>query len=64
MATFPAETILQLRDGYAQEIMTELDLKAAGISSILWARGYDFDFSLVKLRDKRAGRLLIAPDLK
>jgi len=45
----PTETILQLRDGYAQEIITELDLKDAGISTILWATGYEFDFSLVKL---------------
>jgi putative flavoprotein involved in K+ transport len=45
----PTETIPQLRDGYAQEIITELDLKDAGISTILWATGYEFDFSLVKL---------------
>ena len=45
----PTETIPQLRDGHAQETITELDLKAAGISTILWATGYDFDFSLVKL---------------
>src|SRR5215472_722862 len=45
----PTETIPQLRDGYAQEIITELDLKDAGISTILWATGYNFDFSLVKL---------------
>jgi len=45
----PTDTIPQLRDGYAQETITELDLKDAGISTILWATGYDFDFSLVKL---------------
>jgi putative flavoprotein involved in K+ transport len=45
----PTEIIPQLRDGYAQEIITELDVKDAGISTILWATGYDFDFSLVKL---------------
>jgi len=45
----PTETIPQLRDGYTQEIITELDLKDAGISTILWATGYEFDFSLVKL---------------
>jgi len=45
----PTETIPQLYDGYAQQIITELDLKDAGISTILWATGYDFDFSLVKL---------------
>ena len=45
----PTETIPKLRDGYAQEIVTELDLKSAGITTILWATGYAFDFSLVKL---------------
>ena len=43
------ETVPQLRDGYTQEIITELDLKAAGISTIIWATGYFFDFSFVKL---------------
>ena len=38
-----------LRDGYAAEIITELDLKAAGITSIIWAMGFRFDPSLVKL---------------
>src|SRR5215470_4167562 len=45
----PTETIPKLRDGYAKEIVTELDLKSAGITTILWATGYAFDFSLVKL---------------
>lgn len=45
----PAETIRQLRDGYAQEVITELDLKISGISTIIWAIGYSFDFSFVKL---------------
>ena len=45
----PTETIQKLRDGYAQEVVTELDLKSAGITTILWATGYTFDFSLVKL---------------
>jgi putative flavoprotein involved in K+ transport len=31
------------------EIITELDLSAAGVSSVIWALGYGFDFSLVKL---------------
>jgi putative flavoprotein involved in K+ transport len=38
-----------LRDGYAAEIIPELDLKAAGITSIIWAMGFRFDPSLVKL---------------
>lgn len=47
--TMPIETIPKLHDGYAQEVITELDLKDAGISTILWATGYTFDFSFVKL---------------
>jgi putative flavoprotein involved in K+ transport len=45
----PAETVPQLRDGYDQEIITELDLNTSGISTVIWATGYAFDFSLVKL---------------
>ena len=45
----PAETVPQLRDGYTQEVITDLDLKASGISTIIWATGYSFDFSVVKL---------------
>jgi putative flavoprotein involved in K+ transport len=45
----PPEDVPRLRDGYEQEQITELDLNAAGISTIIWATGYTFDFSLVKL---------------
>jgi len=45
----PAERLPQLRDGYDQAEITELDLASAGITSIIWAIGYTFDFSLVKL---------------
>jgi putative flavoprotein involved in K+ transport len=45
----PQETLPQLRNGYSAEAITELDLEAAGIGSIIWATGYSFDFSLVKL---------------
>jgi putative flavoprotein involved in K+ transport len=45
----PAESIPKLGDGYEQEIITELDLKAAGITAVIWATGYAFDFSSVKL---------------
>jgi putative flavoprotein involved in K+ transport len=45
----PAENIPKLRDAYDQEIITELDLQAAGITSVIWATGYVFDFNLVKL---------------
>jgi putative flavoprotein involved in K+ transport len=45
----PVETIPVLRDGYDGEEITQLDLKSAGIRSVIWAMGYSFDFSLVKL---------------
>ncbi len=45
----PPEDVPQLRDGYAQPMIEELDLKAASINTVIWAIGYTFDFSLVKL---------------
>jgi len=45
----PEDHVPQLRDGYAQTAITELDLRRAGIGSIVWATGYRFDYSLVKL---------------
>ena len=45
----PPEEMSQLRDGYAQPLIEELDLKAAGITTVIWAIGYTFDYSLVKL---------------
>jgi putative flavoprotein involved in K+ transport len=47
--TAPEEELPHLRDGYAVEPITELDLASAGISTVIWAIGYTFDFSLVKL---------------
>ena len=47
--TAPDETLPVLRDGFAQPILTELDLKAAGITNVIWATGYALDFSMVKL---------------
>jgi putative flavoprotein involved in K+ transport len=45
----PREELPQLRDGYETPEILELDLKAAGITAIVWAMGYHFDFSLVRL---------------
>jgi putative flavoprotein involved in K+ transport len=45
----PTEGVPQLRDGYEQPIIEALDLKAAGINTVIWAMGYTFDYSLVKL---------------
>jgi putative flavoprotein involved in K+ transport len=47
--TAPPDQPSQLRDGYAAEVVTELDLKAAGITSVIWTNGYSFDYTLVKL---------------
>jgi putative flavoprotein involved in K+ transport len=30
-------------------ILTELDVDAAGITNVIWATGYSFDFSMIKL---------------
>lgn len=45
----PEAEVPLLRDGYAAPTLTELDLKAAGISTIIWAMGYAWDFGLVQL---------------
>ncbi|MEN4011765.1 MAG: NAD(P)-binding domain-containing protein [Bellilinea sp.] len=45
----PKETLPELQDGYSAEIITELDLKAANINTIIWAMGYTANYSLVKL---------------
>jgi putative flavoprotein involved in K+ transport len=45
----PPEGLPQLRDGYEQAVTQELDLKAEGINTIIWATGYSVDYSLVKL---------------
>lgn len=44
----PEEDQPELRAGYEVERITDLDLKAAGIKTIIWATGYDFDYSWVK----------------
>jgi len=45
----PIESLPDLRDGYAVEEIRGLDLDSEGINTIIWAQGYAFDFSLVKL---------------
>jgi putative flavoprotein involved in K+ transport len=45
----PSESLPDLRDGYAVEEIRELDLSSKNINTIIWALGYSFDFSLVKL---------------
>ncbi len=38
-----------MQDGYEAEIIEELVLKAEGIKTIIWATGYKFDFSWIKV---------------
>lgn len=43
----PEEDEAELRDGYEAPVITELDLEEAGIKTIIWATGYEFDFSWI-----------------
>lgn len=45
----PLEVLPELRDGFEAEVILELDLTASGVTSVIWATGYAFDFSLVRL---------------
>jgi putative flavoprotein involved in K+ transport len=45
----PAEVVPQLQNGYEHEEVDSLNLEAAGIKTVIWATGYKFDFSFVKL---------------
>jgi putative flavoprotein involved in K+ transport len=45
----PLETLPVLRDGYRVPPLTELDLEAEGIGTVIWAMGYAWDYGLVKL---------------
>lgn len=45
----PIEELPELTDGFDMPEITEFDLQAAGIKTIIWASGYSFDFSLVHL---------------
>ncbi len=45
----PPEQLPQWRHGYDVPIVEELDLKRAGINTLIWAVGYTFDFGLVHL---------------
>ena len=45
----PRDELPRLRDGFAIEEVTHLDVRVAGISTVIWATGYTFDFSLIKL---------------
>ncbi|HYH55565.1 MAG TPA: hypothetical protein VD772_03075, partial [Anseongella sp.] len=45
----PKENLPQLGDGYGQPLINDLDLKKEGITTVVWAVGYSFDYSLVRL---------------
>ena len=45
----PLEDLPVLRDGYLADEITELDLASTGITTIVWATGYGFDFGMVRL---------------
>lgn len=45
----PEEELPNLRDGFEQPLIDELDLKASGVTTIIWATGYTSDFGLVQM---------------
>ena len=45
----PPESLPVLRDGYEAAELAELNLETAAITTIIWATGYSFNFSMVKL---------------
>jgi putative flavoprotein involved in K+ transport len=45
----PIENLPELGDGFQAEEITEVDLNFAGITSVIWATGFKFDFGLLKL---------------
>ena len=45
----PEESFPVLLDGYDLAVVTELDLKTADITNVIWATSYKFDFSFIKL---------------
>lgn len=45
----PKEELPVLRDGYNQHLIKEIDLKAENINTIIWAGGYDWDYSFIKV---------------
>ena len=45
----PIENLPELGDGFQAEEITDVDLNFAGITSVIWATGFKFDFGLLKL---------------
>ncbi len=44
----PLDTLPQLQDGYQCELTAELELLQHGIETVIWAAGYQFDFSMIE----------------
>lgn len=44
----PEEKVPELQYGYEQEVIEELDLEGEGVDNILWATGFQWDYSWVK----------------
>ena len=45
----PTEILPQLKDGFEVEEIQKLDLESVGISSVIWATGYSFNFDFIKI---------------
>jgi putative flavoprotein involved in K+ transport len=45
----PSENLPVFADGFRQPMPSKLDLRAADITNVIWATGYAFDFSMVRL---------------
>jgi putative flavoprotein involved in K+ transport len=45
----PQDMLPQFTGGFAQPERDELDLRQANVGSVIWATGYSFDFSMVRL---------------
>lgn len=45
----PTEDVPHLQDGFGCDLITQLDLAEAGISAIVWATGFSYDYRFVRL---------------
>jgi putative flavoprotein involved in K+ transport len=46
---FPEEVLPRLTVGFDQPERDSVDLKQGGVTSVIWATGYSFDFSMIRL---------------
>lgn len=45
----PPDELPRLDDGFAQPVIERIDLRAEGITSVIWATGYRHDYRMLKL---------------